>query len=258
MKSRLQQNLEGNWENYIFPFFWQSGNSQEEILIELEKIYDCGIRAVCVEARPHPDYGGPRWWRDMDLIMDFAREREMKVWLLDDDRFPTGHCNKAFSDEKNPLSVRFLTVHNTDVKGPLTPGYMLIKSLLAEDDELIGVIACRRKEESTKELILDSAVDITSFVENGWLCWDIPEGLWRILVFYTTRKGNGKLDYFNIIDSDSVKILLEQVYEPHYAHYGKDFGSTFQGFFSDEPEFSNLPGYNFSCSAWARRRRTSR
>lgn len=245
MKSRLQQNLEGNWENYIFPFFWQSGNSQEEILIELEKIYDCGIRAVCVEARPHPDYGGPRWWRDMDLIMDFAREREMKVWLLDDDRFPTGHCNKAFSDEKNPLSVRFLTVHNTDVKGPLTPGYMLIKSLLAEDDELIGVIACRRKEESTKELILDSAVDITSFVENGWLCWDIPEGLWRILVFYTTRKGNGKLDYFNIIDSDSVKILLEQVYEPHYAHYGKDFGSTFQGFFSDEPEFSNLPGYNF-------------
>ncbi len=65
------------------------------------------------------------------------------------------------------------------------------------------------------------------------------------LVFYTTRHGNGKLDYFNIVDSDSVKILLDQVYEPHYEHYGKDFGETFKDFFSDEPEFSNLPEYNF-------------
>ena len=59
--------------------------------------------------------------------------------------FLQGIVIRRFSDEKNPLSVRFLTVHNTDVIGPLTPGYMLIKSLLVEDDELIGVIACRRK-----------------------------------------------------------------------------------------------------------------
>lgn len=245
MKTRLQQNLAGEWKNYIFPFFWQSGGPQEQIFLELEKIYACGIRALCVEARPHPDYGGERWWSDMDLIMDYARKHEMKVWLLDDDRFPTGHCNKIFADGKNPLSVRFLTVHNTDVCGGLYPGYMLVKSLLKDDDTLVGVVACRRSSPENNDLELEGAVDLTEQVLDGWLRWEVPEGLWRILVFYTTRRGNGKLDYFNIVDSDSVKLLLEQVYEPHYAHYGKDFGKTFQGFFSDEPEFSNLPGYDF-------------
>lgn len=273
METRLQQNLSGNWDNYIFPFFWQYGGSQADIALELEKIYDCGIRAVCVESRPHPDYCGPRWWSDMDIIMEFAKKHGMKVWLLDDDRFPTGHANQAFSDGKNPLSVRFLTVHNTDVLGPKKPGYMLVKSLLAGEEESgagvgqdgteepgaagqaekegpgaekwIGVIACRRISADSPDLDLESAVDVTEFVKDGWLCWDVPEGLWRILVFYTTRNGNGKLDYFNIVDSASVKVLLDRVYEPHFARYGAEFGKTFQGFFSDEPEFSNLPGYEF-------------
>ena len=256
MESRLQQNLTGSWENYIFPFFWQCGGSQEDIVLELEKIHACGIRAVCVEARPHPDYCGPRWWSDMDIIMDFAEKHDMKVWLLDDDRFPTGHANKAFSAGDHPLSVRFLTVHNTDVQGPVKPGYMLVKSLLggygaqkedpwSRDDKLVGVVAVRRRAARDASLDLESAVDVTEFVRDGWLCWEVPEGLWRILVFYTTRKGNGKLDYFNIVDSASVKVLLDRVYEPHFARYGEAFGKTFLGFFSDEPEFSNLPGYRF-------------
>lgn len=212
---------------------------------ELDRIYACGIRAVCVESRHHPDYAGPGWWSDMDLIMRFARDHAMEVWLLDDDRFPTGHCNGIFADGSNRQSVRFLTIHNTDVCGPRTPGYMLVKSLLEEDDELVGVVACRRADPDNTDLIYESAVDVTGYVRDGWLCWDVPEGLWRIMVLRTTRRGNGKLDYFNIIDSASVRLLLDEVYEPHYAHYGSDFGKTFMGFFSDEPEFSNLPGFRF-------------
>ena len=34
-------------------------------------------------------------------------------------------------------------------------------------------------------------------------------------------------------------MLLEAVYEPHYAHYGDLFGSVIAGFFSDEPQFHN-------------------
>lgn len=229
----------------IFPFFWQCGAGKENIRTELEKIYESHLKAFCVEARPHPDFGGPGWWEDMDLIMNFAREHGMQVWLLDDDRFPTGHANKAFSDGKNPLSARFLTVHNTDICGSLSPGYLLVKSILQDDDTLVGVLACRRKDSDSTELIWDTFVDVTDRVQNGWLKWEVPEGLWRILVFYTTRHGNGKLDYFNILDSRSVKLLIDRVYEPHYEHYGADFGNTFQGFFSDEPEFSNLPGYRF-------------
>ena len=28
------------------------------------KIYEYGIRSLCVEARPHGDFNGPGWFRD--------------------------------------------------------------------------------------------------------------------------------------------------------------------------------------------------
>lgn len=231
--------------NSIYPFFWQQGEDHAILLRELEKIGQSGVGGFCVEARPHPDFGGPHWWRDMDMIMDYARTHDLQVWLLDDDRFPTGHANKAFSGGDHPLANRFLTVHSTDVMGPLTRGNMLVDALLPDDGALVGVVACPRVSGDTTELDLSRAVELTDRVVNGWLRWSVPAGLWRVLVFYTTCHGNGKLDYFNILDSRSVRLLLDRVYEPHYARYAADFGRTFRGFFSDEPEFANLPGYRF-------------
>lgn len=56
----------------------------------MEKIFNCGIRAVCLESRPHPDFVGEGWWKDLDIIMEEARNRQMRVWVLDDSHFPTG------------------------------------------------------------------------------------------------------------------------------------------------------------------------
>ncbi|MEG7600195.1 glycoside hydrolase, partial [Listeria monocytogenes] len=86
--------LENKQENYIFPLFWISGEEDEYLLREyMGKIYETGIRAVCVESRIHTDFMGEKWWRDMDVIMDEARKRRMKVWVIDDVHFPTGSAN---------------------------------------------------------------------------------------------------------------------------------------------------------------------
>lgn len=79
--------------NYIFPFLWMRGEPEEVIREEIGKIAACGIRAVCVEARPHKDFCGPGWWHDMDIVLDEARRRDMKIWILDDKHFPTGYAN---------------------------------------------------------------------------------------------------------------------------------------------------------------------
>ena len=76
--------------NYIFPFLWMRGEPEEVIREEISKIAECGIRAVCVEARPHKDFCGPGWWHDMDIVLDEAKKRDMKIWILDDKHFPTG------------------------------------------------------------------------------------------------------------------------------------------------------------------------
>ena len=64
-------------------------------------------------------------------------------------------------------------------------------------------------------------------------------------ILFTTRTGGGRDHYMNLIDSSSVKVLLDEVYEKHYARYSKYFGNVIAGFFSDEPELGNVKDYPF-------------
>ena len=86
----INEVITGRGGNYIMPFLWMHGEGKEIILDELDQIGDCGIREVCVESRPHPDFMGDLWWEEMDALMAAAKEKNMRIWLLDDSHFPTG------------------------------------------------------------------------------------------------------------------------------------------------------------------------
>ena len=88
MYNRLSDVLSGTEANYMLPFYWQHGDHTDTIPEEVERIYQSGCRALCVESRPHRDFCGDGWWRDMDIILAESEKRGMKVWILDDDHFP--------------------------------------------------------------------------------------------------------------------------------------------------------------------------
>lgn len=81
MDQKVKRLLENKGNNYIFPFFWQHGESEEVLREYMKVIRESNIRAVCVESRLHPDFLGEKWWKDMDIILDEARKRDMKVWI---------------------------------------------------------------------------------------------------------------------------------------------------------------------------------
>lgn len=235
-------------EMHLFPFFWQHGESHEILSETLDQIRECGIEAVCVEARPHPDFEGEWWWKDLDFIMEYARMHQMQVWLLDDDQFPTGHANGAFDNGDNPHGNRFLTEWHVDLKGPAENYVVLAGNVLKEGDRFLGAAVLKRKDPDKTDVDINNAgIEKVTF-SGGILRVSVPDGFWRIFFFYETKEGNGKKNRFNILDTESVGILLAQIYEPHYRRYHKDFGKTFRGFFSDEPEFGNLPWYDFQAS----------
>ena len=120
MNQRVNDLLQHQYGNYILPFFWQHGADEATLREYMEKIDGCGIKAVCLEARPHPDYVGPKWWQDVDIVMDEARKRGMKVWILDDSHFPTGFANGAVKDAPDHLKRWALLERTMEVNGPLT------------------------------------------------------------------------------------------------------------------------------------------
>ncbi len=269
MNKKVEKVLNGQNDNYIFPFFWQHGESEEVLREYMKVIYESNIRAVCVESRPHPDFCGEKWWQDMDVILDEARSRGMKVWILDDSHFPTGFANGAMEAQPDSLRRQSTCCREYTVEGGenlyidaeklnhpdpfeknMAETYMLQDmGKTFEDDELLSLMAYRADgidwSKPQKEQVPD-CIDLTPYIENRELHWIAPEGTWKVLAVHKSRNFGYHRSYINMMDKDSCRVLIDAVYEPHYAHYADDFGKTIAGFFSDEPELGNGHLYDMS------------
>ena len=235
MDQRLHDVLSHNEDNYLLPFYWQHGTHADRIPAQVQRIYDSGCRALCVESRPHKDFGGETWWRDMDIILAECAKRDMKVWILDDQHFPTGYANGIIGKKYPHLRQWNLVERHVDVMGPAADtSFLMIPSTEAEP--LVGIFAYPRTGKG--EEILSAPVNLTANAKDGFLYWDVPEGCWRVFFLYRNQR-LGRKDYMDMISAESCHALIEAVYEPHYEHYAHYFGNTLVGFFSDEPCFGN-------------------
>lgn len=253
MNSKIKKLLKKECGNYIFPFFWQRGEDESVLREYMEKIHEANVGAVCVESRPHPDFCGPQWWHDLDIILDEAEKRKMQVWILDDSHFPTGFANgaiKQMPDEfcRQSLCYRMYSAHNgqelyipaEELKHPEPFAPSEAEQILGitfdrifEDDQTVGAWACRMGA-SGQEIR-----DLSGFVDETGLHWNVDEGEWRVYALMLSRNQGYHRDYINMMDGRSCRVLIDQVYEPHYNRYKDKFGTVIAGFFSDEPEMGN-------------------
>lgn len=240
--------------NYIFPFLWMRGEEEKILRTEIAKIYECGIRAVCVEARPHDDFCGPGWRHDMDIVLEESKARDMKVWILDDKHFPTGYANGLIEQKYPERKKQYIACTTADVLGSSRPLSLNVSRMLKPTigfweignpvdyeerakNTLVSVVALRFHEGS---VFHEDLIDLTDSCKDGVCSFHLPEGQWRIHVIYRTRTDGGNPTYINMIDAESAHTQIEGVYEAHYQRYGDEFGKTIAGFFSDEPQFGNI------------------
>lgn len=255
MNQKIEKLLNGKGSNYILPFFWQHGEDEAILRDYMKAIHSAGIGAVCVESRPHPDFCGPKWWEDMDVILEEAKKYAMKVWILDDSHFPSGYANGALENAPAELCRQSVYCQTVEVPGQgnvakidieklihpkfektMIENYLLSGKPFREynDDKLLCVSAYRI---DSKEFI--ESVNLSELVKDGKLEWQVPEGQWKVYVSSLTRNAGYHRSYINMLDEKSCRILIDAVYKPHYSHYKEEFGKTIAGFFSDEPELGN-------------------
>lgn len=259
MDTKLTRLLREEGDNFILPFFWQHGESEEVLRKYMQVIQESNIGAVCIESRPHPDFCGDKWWQDMDVILDEARKRNMKVWILDDSHFPTGFANGALAGQPDELCRQSIccrifdpsdaectnispegtfTMSPEEIRHPAPFQKNMIEQFTLQDlgrefddDRLFALYALRFDKEDS--------VDLMPLVQKDTLCWQIPEGKWKIYALHLSRNRGFHRTYINMTSAASCRVLIDAVYEKHWEHYKDDFGTTIAGFFSDEPEFGN-------------------
>ena len=85
-------------------------------------------------SRPHPDFCGPKWWENLDFICAEAEKRGLRLWILDDKKFPTGYANGGF--EKHPeKSKLYLGERHMDIMGPCRSGAVLVEILFLQMED---------------------------------------------------------------------------------------------------------------------------
>lgn len=241
--------------NSLYPFFWLHGEKPEVLLHYMDKIEQSGMKGVCLEARPHPEFIKEGWWHDLDLILQTAEKKDMKVWILDDSHFPTGYANGEIEKNYPQYLKQYLAVRRYDVHGPqkkIRIHLPVFRGRIFEQpdpqDQVLRIVLARRSDlyRNGDPVFSDSLADITSSYDEKKreLALDVKEGEWSIFVLYITPKGEEESTkgYLNPLVKEATQVLIDTVYEPHYEHYAPYFGHLIEGFFSDEPRFGNTKG----------------
>ena len=224
---------------YSMTFYWGwDGEITEEVIArDLDAFKARGVHIVTLESGYNmgSPYLSPEWLDMVKRTVELARERDMRVWIVDEGKYPSGFAGGKFTTDAPELRMKALVVADRiEING----GETISKKL---SNDIVSAIAINQTDTSNQ--ILD--------IQSGELQWIAPEGKWQvILIKHDFRSSltravnnptrgkdpsNSLLDY---LDPAATLKFLEFTHEEHKKRVGSEFGKTVLGFRGDEPDYS--------------------
>jgi hypothetical protein len=209
------------------PLFWLHGDESPELLNEyVSKVAEGGNGCFTAESRPHNDWLGPGWYRDLEVCLEAAKRENLEMWIFDEKWWPSGEVAGLVPER---YASKQLTASKTTVTG----------SNRVSVEKLGGkrfVAAIAGNETQNGEIDPTSLIDLSESITGDIINWDAPPGSWSIMQFaWEPNLVRGRY----LVDGasrDAVDWYIQSVYQPHYDHFKEDFGTHIRGFFYDEPE----------------------
>lgn len=207
------------------PLFWLHGDESPQRLTDyVAKVAEGGNGCFTAESRPHIDWLGPGWYRDLKICLDAAKANNLKMWIFDEKWWPSGEVGRMVPPKYGSKNMEAAA---TDIKAG---GAVRLDIPV---DRLIAVLAGPVKGAGVDGGAL---VDLTGRVRDGKLVWDAPAGQWRVMTFTWAYDKHRRYPLVDGASQDAVDWYIKTVYQPHYDHFPNDFGKTIVGYFYDEPE----------------------
>ena len=222
------------------PYFGLNGDvNMQEIARDLDTLHGLGFQAVTVQAgfgMPFK-YLSPQYFAFFRKLVEQAKQRNMRVWIVDDAGYPSGFAGGKFTTDKPNLRMQGLEV--------------------AERINVAGGQTLHR--ELSPDTVTAAAVDqdgnaVPIPLHGSTLDWTAPKGSWTVLIvnheFRTspTRSDTNPRrvkdteqsveDYMNPVATEQ---YLSWTHDQYKQAVGDEFGKIIMGFRGDEPDYS-IPG----------------
>lgn len=174
-------------------WWWPRGKVVEaaQIRKDIETITGAGFGGARIWGLgPAADFSTPQWRHYYEVALEAGRNHGIRIDFQD-----APWASPAVSGAKKELSAQELTYGKVELRGPMTyegsvpppPGVPDHNTLVsARAFKVVGVGG-----DGSIPVELDSTVtaDLTSMVDNGQLCWDVPTGDWVLFGFWQRPTG---------------------------------------------------------------------
>ena len=221
---------------------WEGPISKQSIVKDLDQLHSMGFKAVTIEAgygmKEH--YLTPGYFKLIKYAVQQAKRRNMRVWIIDEGKYPTGFAGGLFSKKRPDLRMQVLqVVDHISVEAGKT-----IERKLSPN--IVSAAAVNSKNNESRVVP----------VQSGNIKWTAPKGQgnWTLLLvghlFRTspTRSINnptGKKDttnsLMNYLNPAATQQFLDWTHRQYKKYIGDQFGKTVMGFRSDEPAYYMTP-----------------
>lgn len=207
------------------PFWiWNDEITDELIVKQLMELKSHGFGGAFVHPRQGmiTEYKSDEWFRLVDVALKTAKELGMKLYLYDENTYPSGFAGGHVSAQlpdclANSARYQIIDINEPDARKHIS-GMSLIKAFSCAVHE--GVVT-----------ILE---DVTICPQESWP--DIGRYFFIVeLEKAETMAWMGGFAYVDLLRPEVTEKFLESTYEAYAGRFGQDFGEAIPAIFTDEP-----------------------
>ncbi len=204
---------------------WNNDVDEKEIDLQLQEMQQGGIHSVFIHPRPglKTPYLSDRWYQLCKYTVDKAKERDMDVWLYDENSYPSG-----FAGGNVPAQM----------PESYNQGQGLVMEQASQLSGDMGNYAFILKKEG------DVFTDITTTVRNELN----KNGDYYLFkkTYYGKSPWNGGYSYVDLLYPGVTEKFIDVTMTGYEKAIGKDFGKRVPGIFTDEPNISPPGGIKYT------------
>lgn len=222
------------------PFWaWNTRLDSDTISRQVEVLHEMGFGGFHAHVRTGLDtpYMTPEFLGYMKQCCALAKEKQMLLWLYDEDRGPSGAAGGAVTKDLR-FCERLLRMSPT-------PRPELEKNRAAFLEK------CGRGEEVTGCLLGRYRIHL----QDGLLCGytrlpeDAPdeEGLWYATLEISPKSAwFNNQSYVNTLDKRAIDRFIQLTHDVYADALGAEFGKTIPAIFTDEPQFKTKETFYYA------------
>jgi hypothetical protein len=237
-KQKLQEAFKNPPRQYKPMPFWHINDSMttEGIRAQMKDANGVGFTGVSLlplassgtKKGTSPQFLSEGYFKCYQDLLDVAGELDMEVIVYDDNDFPSGMAGGKLEKEFPESTMKRLDKIEQEITGP---------AVFSDTVKAVKLMAAVAMNTKTLERI-----EISGFVKNGILSWQVPAGTWKIMLFPMVKDSfHKKYLCVDFMDTTAVRHLINLTYDVYAKRFGKYFGNTIKMTFFDDVGFWRHP-----------------